>query len=102
MSEECLPEFLRPLFWDVNFDQLRVPGHERYIIERILELGDVVEVRWMLQNFPRDQIIQALRRSRGLSRKSAVFWASMLNVPRRGIRCLSKRSLRQLGPIWPW
>ncbi|MFN3763486.1 MAG: DUF6922 domain-containing protein, partial [Anaerolineae bacterium] len=44
MNEDRLPEFLRPLFWDVNFDRLRIPGHERYIIERILELGDVAEV----------------------------------------------------------
>ncbi len=25
------PDFLRPLFWDVNFDRLRIPGHKRYI-----------------------------------------------------------------------
>ncbi len=108
MNAECsseegrLPEFLRPLFWDVDFDRLRIPGHERYIIERILELGDVAEVQWMFRNFPREQIIQALRRSRSLSRKSAVFWASMLNVPRRSIRCLSRRSRPSFGPIWPW
>lgn len=102
MSEGRLPEFLRPLFWDVDFDQLRIPGHERYIIERILELGDVAEVRWMFQTFPRDLILQALRRSRNLSRKSALFWASFLEVPTRGIRCLSRRSRQLFGPIWPW
>jgi len=102
MSEERLPEFLRPLFWDVDFDQLRVPGHERYIIERILELGDDAAVRWVFQRFSQDQIVQTLRDSRSLSRKSALFWADILNVPRKSIRCLSKRSLRQFGPIWPW
>ncbi len=102
MSEDRLPEFLRPLFWDVNFDRLRIPGHERYIIERILELGDVAEVRWMFQNFSREQIVQALRRVRGLSRKSAIFWASILGLPRKEVRCLSKRSRQPFGPIWPW
>ncbi len=102
MSEERLPEFLRPLFWDVDFDRLRVPGHERYIIERILELGDDAAVRWMFRRFSQDQIVQTLRRSRSLSRKSALFWADILNVPRKSIRCLSKRSLRPFGPIWPW
>jgi len=102
MTEERLPEFLRPLFWDVDFDRLRVPGHERYIIERILELGDDAAVRWMFRRFSQDQIVQTLRRSRSLSRKSAPFWADILNVPRKRIRCLSKRSLRRFGPIWPW
>ncbi|MGB9776457.1 MAG: DUF6922 domain-containing protein [Anaerolineae bacterium] len=103
MNEEGhLPEFLRPLFWDVDFDRLHIPGHEQYIIERILELGDAAEVRWMFQNFPREQIIQALRRGRSLSRKSAIFWASMFHVSRRSIRCLSRHSRQSFGPIWPW
>ncbi len=38
-EEGTMPEFLRPLFWDVDFDRLRIPGRERYIIERILDWG---------------------------------------------------------------
>lgn len=45
MTETELPEFLRPLFWDTNFDRLRIAGHEQYIIKRMLEFGDLPEVR---------------------------------------------------------
>lgn len=91
MTEERLPEFLRPLFWDVDFDQLRIPGHERYIIERILELGDDVAVRWAWCTFGPEAITQTVRRSRAISPNTASLWALILGIPRRSIRCFSRR-----------
>lgn len=102
MTETELPEFLRPLFWDTNFDRLRIAGHEQYIIKRMLELGDLPEVRWMMRRFPRQQIVETLRRSRGISRKSAHFWSLVLGVPPEEVRCLTASSRQQLGRIWPW
>ena len=97
-----LPEFLRPLFWDTDFERLRIPGRERYIIERVLEYGDVPEVRWMMRHFPREQIIQVLRQSRRLSRKSAHFWSLILDIPTEEVRCLSASFHQQPETIWPW
>lgn len=91
MNEERLPEFLRPLFWDVDFDQLRIPGHERYIIERILELGDDAAVRWAWRTFSPEAITQTVRRSRTISPNTASLWALILGIPRRSIRCFSRR-----------
>lgn len=91
MSEDRLPEFLRPLFWDVNFDRLRIPGHERYIIERILEFGDDAAVRWMWRTFGLEAIAETVRRSRAISPNTASLWALILGIPRRSIRCFSRR-----------
>jgi hypothetical protein len=96
-----LPEFLRSLFWEVDFDRLRVPGHERYVIERVLEYGDLPEVKWMLGRFSRTEIAQTLRRSRSLSPKSANFWAFILGLPREEIRCLSTSFRQRPGRVWP-
>ena len=101
-GDEPLPDSLRHLFWDTDFDRLRVPGHERYIIERVLEYGDVPEVRWMMRRFSREQIAQVLRCSRGLSLKSARFWALILGIPSEEVRCLSASFRQQPAKIWPW
>ncbi len=90
-EEGRLPEFLRPLFWEVDFDRLRIPGHERYIIERILELGDDAAVRWAWHTFGPEAIAQTVRRSRAISPNTANLWAHILGIPRRSIRCFSKR-----------
>ncbi len=91
MSENRLPEFLRPLFWDVDFDPLRIPGHERYMIERILELGNDTAVRWAWRTFGPEAIAQTVRRSRAISPNTASLWALILRIPRKSIRCFSRR-----------
>ena len=86
-----LPEFLRPLFWEVDFDQLRVRGHERYIIERVLEYGDDQAIRGLYHTFGPYAIADVVRRSRKISRNTATLWALVLGIPREQVQCLSKR-----------
>jgi len=85
-----LPEFLRPLFWEVDFDRLRVRGHERYIIERVLEYGDDEAIRWLYHTFGPRAIGDVVRRSRKISRNTATLWALVLDIPGEQIQCLSK------------
>jgi hypothetical protein len=89
-DEGPLPTFLRPLFWEIDFDRLRVPGHERYIIERVLEYGDDQAIRWLCRTFEPDAIADVVRRSRKISPNTATLWALVLDIPREQIVCLSK------------
>ena len=89
-EEAPLPEFLRPLFWEVDFDRLRLSGHERYIIERVLEYGDDPAIRWLRRTFSAETIADVVRRSRKLSRNTATLWALVLDIPKDQIQCLSK------------
>lgn len=89
-DEAPLPEFLRPLFWEVDFDRLRVQGHERYVIERVLEYGDDQAIRWLQRTFNSRAIADVVRHSRKISRNTATLWALVLDVPREQVQCLSK------------
>ena len=71
----ALPEFLRPYFWEVRFEELDSRRRARYIIERVLEYGDVPAVQWLFRTYPQENIREALTHSRALSQKSANFWA---------------------------
>lgn len=75
-----LPEGVRRLLWDVDPDALG-PEHRQFVIERILEFGDVAECEWMFATFGRDEVVRVLRRTRRLSPKSANFWRLWLRVP---------------------
>lgn len=90
-SDASLPPFLRPLFWDVDFDQLRMESHEGYIIERVLDYGDDEAIRWVWRTFGPSVIGDVVRRSRRISRDTASLWALALDIPRGEIRCLSRR-----------
>lgn len=86
-----LPEFLRPLFWDVNRDTFRPQDYPEYTIARILELGDKPAIAWMNQTFARDKVVEVLRSDARLSLRSANFWALMYDVPRDEVAALAPR-----------
>ena len=97
-----LPEFLRKYFWDVEFGKIDKEKSRIYILKRILEYGDEKAVAWMRGNFKKSDIKDALVNFRGYSRKSANFWALLLNVPREEVLCLKKRSSKEQKRIWPY
>ena len=97
LSTGRLPDFLRPCFWDVDFTTLRLPAHEGYCIERILEFGDDEAIRWLCNSFARERLGQIVRQSRVISRKTANFWGLLLGIPRSQMRCFSTPSLLDHG-----
>jgi len=83
-----LPECTYRYFWDIDPADLDVSEYPRYVIERLLEYGDLPSVRWVERHFSREEIVEVLKTSRALSRKSANFWLKVLSVPREEVRCM--------------
>jgi len=75
-----IPEELHKYFWDVSPEELDPARHKRYVIERLLELGDENAVRWLFGQFSRDEIREVLSRSRQISAKSRSYWELLLNT----------------------
>jgi len=93
----ALPAFLRPYFWEVDFTRVRLPEHEVYVIERLLEYGDDQAIGWLRRAFAPESIARVVRRSRRLSRNTANLWSLLLGIPREEITCLSTPSLLPRG-----
>jgi hypothetical protein len=89
-DEKRLPECTYRYFWEVDPANLDVSEHSGYVIERLLEYGDLFSVRWMERRFSREEIAEVLKTSQSLSRKSANFWLNVLGVPSGEVRCMSK------------
>lgn len=70
---------VRRYFWDADFNKLDLKRHKKYIIERILELGDDAAAKWLFKQFSKDDILDALGRSRKISKKSSNYWRLILN-----------------------
>ncbi|CUU38628.1 hypothetical protein GXSOP10_14218 [Armatimonadetes bacterium GXS] len=84
---ERLPEFLRPLFWEVEFRKVSPRKHQSYICMRIMEHGDLQAIRWMLQTYGKETLREWLiqREGRGLSPRTLRFWEVILNIPHRQV-----------------
>ena len=65
---------LRRYFWDSDVEALDIRRHRKYIIDRILEMGDEQSVTWMKKMFSAQDIRERVRDSRQLSEHSRHFW----------------------------
>jgi len=97
-----LPKFLKKYFWDIDFRKLNIDKHRFDIIRRILNYGDEEAILWMNSCFSRDDQIQALSTTRDISSRSANFWALILGVSKRKVKCLQKHYLARRRQFWPY
>lgn len=97
-----VPAQFASLFWDCNLATLDVDLHREQILERVLELGGLEEVRWSLDTYGDDEFIAYLRgygRER-LSKDALSFWYCYYGL---GEPQCTKRSLRTTNAVlWPY
>lgn len=97
-----MKNILKPIFWDVDLHESDVKKHAFYIIERVLEFGDLEQINWIMRRFSTNDIIKVLKTSRRLSLKSANFWANYYNVPKSEVKCLTESFQKAQKNIWPY
>lgn len=95
-----LPPFLKKYFWDIDIHDLDNKKYQPFIVERIMEYGDDKAIQWMNQNFSRDVIRKILTERRGISPRSANYWALVYNVPKNKVLCLNKRFQKKHAKTW--
>jgi len=97
-----LPASLKKYFWDVEFKNIDLNNRKVYVLKRILEYGDEKAVAWMWKNFTESEIKHILYHYRGLSFKSANFWAVIVNARKEDVICLKRRLSKELMTAWPY
>ncbi|WP_155985349.1 DUF6922 domain-containing protein [Paenibacillus maysiensis] len=91
---EALPQDLTPFFWDVHIEQPEPTIHSRFIIERLLNEGDHRTLQWLFSTYSMNEILQAVRSSRNLSRKTARYWQLYFNLKEEDMRCFGSSLTR--------
>jgi hypothetical protein len=99
---KSLPKFLEKYFWDVEFKEIDKNKNDRFVIGRILEYGDKKAAHWLFKNYPLNQIKEMVCKTRSLSPRSLFFWALLLNLDKRKIKCLKKSFLESRKIFWPY
>lgn len=104
MSEKVLPTRLPPqfytLFWDTDASKVNPREKPYYVINRLLDKGDLEAVHWVLRTYQKAMIVETLKTRRDFSFKTANFWAEYLSIPKGEIKCMQEpyRSLRKM--LW--
>jgi hypothetical protein len=71
-----VPDSLKWLFWEVDFSKLDPVEHKAYLLSRILNRGDREAIKWMMDTYPKRQILNYINKhKRQLDARSLNFWA---------------------------
>jgi hypothetical protein len=69
-----LPRYIKKYFWDIDTYVLNLKKYKKYVIERILEMGDEKAVFWMKNFFSSRDIRDVIKESKRLSPLSLNYW----------------------------
>lgn len=85
-----LPEYFRSYFWDVEFEKLEIKRSAHLIIKRVLDRGNLSDIRWLLKTYGKEEIKKVVIGTRDLARPTGNFWADILGIDKREVPCLQK------------
>lgn len=71
-------KFRQSLFWDVNPKNIDVKKNAQYIIERVADLGDDKEARWVLNFYSKRLLRKVITKSRCLRPDTKNLWTLIL------------------------
>ncbi len=71
---EEIPAKFKTLFWDVDPRKIDLKKNERYVVERILELGTLEATEWLFSVVPQKRVLEVLLTSKKISKRSFHFW----------------------------
>lgn len=72
-------KFRQALFWDTDPAKIDPKKNTRYIIERILELGELDDISWVFKQYSKSEIRKVMNLARSqVSTKSRTLWTLLL------------------------
>lgn len=89
MTAPIPPTYLK-YFWDTDFQQLSLQHDSTFIIERLLEYGELDSIEWLQNNYPKEEVIKVLRSSKRISPKTGVFYALYFDISESELECIRK------------
>ena len=87
------------LFWDVCVADVDDTQFREFVIERVLEHGSLESVHDLLSLYSREEIVDVVRSSRRISRRTAYFWQVYFSIE-GPIRCIQRESQNKLSLLW--
>lgn len=73
-------KFRQALFWDTNPNKIDTKKNAKYIIERVADLGNDKEARWVLDFYDKRLLRKVITKSRCLRPRTKALWTLLLKT----------------------
>ena len=75
---QSIPDTAKKYFWGDDLSDLSWTKHQRYIVQTLLEKGNISSLRWLFKNISKNEVKNMLPTLR-LQKKSSNFWGIYLS-----------------------
>lgn len=97
-----IPQSLWKFFWDVDPAAIDSTLRAPYIINRLLDKGDLEAARWVLKTYTKETIIETFKTRRDFSPWNGTFWSNFLGIPTEEVACLQPSYRMRRKQLWPY
>ncbi len=95
-----LEEFKKYL-WDNRVEDMDMQTYKYLIISRVLEHGNLTDVKKIISLYPSKDIIETIENSTEISRRTGYFWKYYYNI-QDPIKCLTMQSTKKQKELWSY
>lgn len=96
-ANECIQAFSDYIFWDVDKNLVDLSSNASYVVQRVLEYGQIEDWRLLVAYYGLDRIVEIAKQIRSLDSKALSFISTVSDTSRDQYRCYTTRlSIPQL------
>ncbi|MBI3599673.1 MAG: hypothetical protein HY097_03400 [Nitrospinae bacterium] len=90
MIDKTARDIISPCLWGAAINSLDIEKDKFLIIERILEHGGDRQIDFIFTTYKRKDIINVIKESPYLSRRTVNYWCLFFDIGREDTRCYTK------------
>ena len=78
-------------FWDINIKTLDEIKSKRLIIERVANLGNLKEIKLLLNHYGEKELKNTICNLNYLDSKTLNFFSLVFNIPKTNFKCFTRK-----------
>ena len=88
-KQECIPGFSDYIFWDVDKGSIDLAVNAPFVVQRVLEYGQIGDWKLLLGFYGLDEIVKVSKNLRTLEPRALSFISTVSGTPIDQFRCYS-------------
>lgn len=94
-SQECIRGFSDYIFWDVDRSSVDLVENAPFVVQRVLEYGQINDWNLLLSYYGLDKIVDTAKGLRSLEPRALSFISAISKTPLSRFRCYTTRLSNQ-------
>ena len=90
-KQECIQGFSDYIFWDVDRNSIDLASNAPFVIQRVLEYGQIGDWKLLLGYYGMEEIVKVSKRLRTLEPRALSFISTVSQTPVEQFRCYNTR-----------